>query len=908
MSNIPSKKKANKLIRILKLPRDYIAFKVHKGNGNLPGAYRNLKKLGPVSRNAPSFHSQLSLLAYRQKLWKESLKHINVAIQLTDENTAIRFKKHKADTLIKLGELEEATSCLESYLSVMPNDAGVQLELASLYTNRRQWQESADSFESYLKLQPKDPFANYKLGNCYLELNRFDRAGIYYKHAIDNINPKSTDLPIAQIYYKLGFTQLKNNEDAQATKSFTKAIKNDQDLNSQRFGIGVFHEHFKQWEYAVSAYNNEIEGNGKDAELLFKLAVLLDKLSKPEQALSYYKNALKIDRIQSKWHYRLANCFEQLADYQNAAKWYKSAIVRQQYHSPGNYRRLGFALKQLGQLEEAVESFMEAELFQRPSAINKNFHNKQIKNPEVRYAISYEHYQVNKKMIFYESLSGGRMMGNPYAIFEHVFNDSKFKEFTHVWVVRSFKVIPDELRNIDNLIFVKRESDAYFRYIASAKYLICNSTFEDYVVRKPEQLYLQTSHGIFYKTVGRDSTGNPVGVAGSTRNLLQATHIIVPNEFMAKKQPKSYSIKNINSGKIAKIGYPRIDVTLNASDNLKNQIASKLKLNQTKKSVFYAPTWRGSNKSSNRFDSTKLIEDLKMLSKLDANIIFRGHTITNSLLKEAQFPDNIILPTPDIQTNEILSITDVLISDYSSVFFDFIPTERPIVHYLYDLEEYTKERGLNLTEHELPGTIAKSSKQLLESVESSLKQNKPSSHYLEVKDRFCSYDDGKSTERTVRWFFYGNNKDIHYVEEEKISNSHLYLGGTLSNKSRLPELMTELNELKQHDYTVSIMLKKKLTQDSDKLSLLKNLNPNINLLAHAGRMPATPEENAAISYFNKNEEFANKRMNNAYLRAFKRESRRLFGDSQFDYVSNYEKNSNYWSGVADNVYLTTKSN
>src|SRR5699024_2892202 len=98
-------------------------------------------------------------------------------------------------------------------------------------------------------------------------------------------------------------------------------------------------------------------------------------------------------------------------------------------------------------------------------------------------------------------------MGNPYAIFNYIINDMNFKDFTHVWVVGSFQVIPDEFRAMDNLIFVKRGSDAYIRYITSAKYLICNSTFEDYVVRKPGQLYLQTSHGIFYKTVGRDSSG-----------------------------------------------------------------------------------------------------------------------------------------------------------------------------------------------------------------------------------------------------------------------------------------------------------------------------------------------------------------------------------------------------------------
>src|SRR5699024_11533547 len=104
--------------------------------------------------------------------------------------------------------------------------------------------------------------------------------------------------------------------------------------------------------------------------------------------------------------------------------------------------------------------------------------------------------------------------------------------------------------------------------------------------------------------------------------------ILLSDDFMAEKQSKSYSIKDIHTGKIDKIGYQSIDITINASKEFKQQLSEKLKLNPEKKTVFYAPTWRGSSKSSNRFDSNKLISDLKMLATLDANIIFRGHTVT----------------------------------------------------------------------------------------------------------------------------------------------------------------------------------------------------------------------------------------------------------------------------------------
>ncbi|MBO1919967.1 CDP-glycerol glycerophosphotransferase family protein [Staphylococcus xylosus] len=96
-----------------------------------------------------------------------------------------------------------------------------------------------------------------------------------------------------------------------------------------------------------------------------------------------------------------------------------------------------------------------------------------------------------------------------------------------------------------------------------------------------------------------------------------------------------------------------------------------------------------------------------------------------------------------------MGIVDVLISDYSSVFFDFIPTEKPIIHYLYDIEEYTNLRGLNLTIDELPGYIAENTTNLVSLVEYSLSHPEPSYEYLQAKERFCPYDYGESSKHVV---------------------------------------------------------------------------------------------------------------------------------------------------------------
>src|SRR5690625_3730890 len=570
--------KTGKFTKLFKVPKHYVAFKIYNKRNNLPGMYRNLKRI-TTFKDSPAYQNQLAKLSFQRKMWKQSLHHINSAISLSDKDTSIHFYKHKANCFSKLGESEKAVYNLDIYLQENRNDPQAWFQQAEEYFRLQNWQQCANSFESYLKLKREDSFASYQLGECNFKLNNTKLAELNYQQAAKNLDYKLKNQSLAFAHYKLGLMQLMNNKASQASESFTEAIKVDQKLKSWYFGIGVFHERFEQWKYALEAYENQLKKNNDNAELLFKMASMLDGINQPKHALMYYKEALELDKVKSPWHFALANCYEQLHDYKNAAKWYKSAIDRQEKHRHENYRRLGFVLSKLGKTKEAITAYKEAELFNKYQIDKPEVYKKDITKISTRYSISYEHYTLNDQMIFYESLSGARMMGNPYAIFKTIFNHNDFNKFIHIWVVQSFKVIPNEFKDEENIIYVKKDSDAYLKYVSSAKYLINNDTFSDYVVRKPEQLYLQTSHGIFYKTVGKDSAGTSLGVAGGTRNLLQATHIIVPNNFMAEKQPKSYSIKNIHSGQIAKIGYPRIDITINASIEFKQQLLARLKLN-----------------------------------------------------------------------------------------------------------------------------------------------------------------------------------------------------------------------------------------------------------------------------------------------------------------------------------------
>ena len=177
------------------------------------------------------------------------------------------------------------------------------------------------------------------------------------------------------------------------------------------------------------------------------------------------------------------------------------------------------------------------------------------------------------------------------------------------------------------------------------------------------------------------------------RNFLHATHIMAGNQFTAEVLTRRYDVDTMISGSVAVTGYPRVDRTLNASDAKRTCLKRTLGIpsSDIRPVVLYAPTWRG-GLSTTHFDTERLMSDLDRLTALNCNVVFRAHHRTQELLAGADLSVTIV---PDrIETNELLAVVDVLITDYSSIVFDFLPTGKPVALYTYDLEEYQNERGL----------------------------------------------------------------------------------------------------------------------------------------------------------------------------------------------------------------------
>src|SRR5699024_7018772 len=150
-------------------------------------------------------------------------------------------------------------------------------------------------------------------------------------------------------------------------------------------------------------------------------------------------------------------------------------------------------------------------------------------------------------------------------------------------------------------------------------------------------------------------------------------------------------LKHIYSGEMAETGYTRIDSTINITSVEKKQLTTELNINMDKRNLLYATTWLG-NYTNNVYAINKILDNLMKLSNFDVQLIFRGHHLMEKHIKGKL--NNIKVVPANIDSNRLLGIVDLLITDYSSIFYDYLVTDKPIIHYLYDLETYSKSRGL----------------------------------------------------------------------------------------------------------------------------------------------------------------------------------------------------------------------
>jgi len=342
------------------------------------------------------------------------------------------------------------------------------------------------------------------------------------------------------------------------------------------------------------------------------------------------------------------------------------------------------------------------------------------------------------RCIFYSSY-GSNYGCNPKYISEYLKKNNKDIEI--VWVLNS-----PEKYNIKGIKIIKNMSLSYFYNLATSKVIVTNfRTTQDFEKRK-NQKYIQTWHSsLRLKQIEKDAEKSL-----SKNYILQAKEDSKKIDYLLSGCEKSTEIFKRAfwyNGTILETGTPRNDFLFNINEKEKKNIKNKIGVKEDERILLYAPTFR-KNKSLNVYNLnySELLKSLQKKFGGKWKILLRLHPHLINLSSNIK-DENILDVTKYDDIQELLGVTDVLISDYSSLIFDFSITKKPCVLYTPDLLEYTStDRKLYFNIEELPFKSILTNEELNKYV---LDFDKKS--YEKKLDIFLnnigSFEDGKASER-----------------------------------------------------------------------------------------------------------------------------------------------------------------
>lgn len=513
-------------------------------------------------------------------------------------------------------------------------------------------------------------------------------------------------------------------------------------------------------------------------------------------------------------------------------------------------------------------------------------------NEEMRavYADFWKNSPIKEKCILYEAFGGRGMTCSPYALFRYLLTQADFSEYVHVWVIDDFQDNQYQMelyKDYENVKFISRQSAEYREYLATAKYLINNVSFPGFFTKREGQIYIDTWHGIPLKTLGFDIPAGKVSAGNTARNLLAADYLISPNPFMTQIYQQAFKMEGLYQGKILEEGQPRNDRFFHTDRKTIMDKLSKsgVKIDPSKKLILYAPTWKGSKYSS---PDTSLDAYFELIHTVEANIdtskyqvLVKPHQIVYYHIKKNQGITGQFIPAT-IDTNELLSAVDILISDYSSIYFDFLVSGRPVLFFIPDLDEYLGYRGLYFGIDKLPGPIARNHRQLGEMIHDVDKAMEP---YMDKYQReaawACPRDDGDVCSRIVDVVFRGKSS-AHVISCGEINKKRLLLyPGEMEGNHGTFSFMELLQLLDYNKYDVTVLTGGSGDEPEQRIC---SLDQRVRVLYRGQPENGTCEEKGLYAF--------SKGKDPSLAAFYKREAKRLLGDARFDYVINLSSEKN----------------
>ena len=333
-----------------------------------------------------------------------------------------------------------------------------------------------------------------------------------------------------------------------------------------------------------------------------------------------------------------------------------------------------------------------------------------------------------------------RYNDSPRAIYEYMISNPKYSDYKFVWAVDDpvNTVIPGPA------IMVKADTAEYFKTTLKAKYWItCVNIERGMIYKKKNCKYLNTWHGVALKRIDNvDARGND--------DFSYVDYMCYESEYQKNVLKKSF---NAQDEHLIPTGLPRNDALYYTTDEEIKALKEKLGLPLDKKIILYAPTWRDSNDGGQSYSLRPPMNMEYWQQQLESEyvMLFRMHAYTNKVMG-LTYNDFMRDVSEYPSINDLMKVSDFLISDYSACIVDYSILERPIICFAYDYEEYSRTRGVNLDfEKEMPSGVKRTEQEVIDHIKN-MDYLTECEHTKNFKNKY-TYIGGKATQICVETLF-----------------------------------------------------------------------------------------------------------------------------------------------------------
>ncbi|ALG26289.1 CDP-glycerol glycerophosphotransferase [Lactiplantibacillus plantarum] len=365
---------------------------------------------------------------------------------------------------------------------------------------------------------------------------------------------------------------------------------------------------------------------------------------------------------------------------------------------------------------------------------------------------------VRKHVVLFEAFNGKLPMDNPLYVYEAL--QIAHPDWKLVWGVKR-QLVAEAQEKYPKLKIIPRFSAKWLLVAPVAEFWVLNARMPYWLKKNSRTTYIQTWHGTPLKRLGIDIPN--VSMPGTDTNQYRQNFtteskrwdfLIAPNQFSKEVFRKAFDFKN----QFLDYGYPRNDRLVHQRKNRDVIAAIKKRIvgNKTGKVILYAPTWRddffirkGMYKMNLPFS---LVAVVKSLSKEDV-LIIRPHYLVAESINIQGFEDNVKLCV-DEDINDLYLISDLLITDYSSVMFDYAILNRPMLFYPYDLAHYQGDvRGFYFDYNKVPGPIVTNEQDFLAKLDQFLTNGgypNEIAKMMAFRTQFTEWEQGTASQRVVK--------------------------------------------------------------------------------------------------------------------------------------------------------------